>query len=298
MTVVVLDRRRPTLAPLAAVRLLAQPVEVTDDVPPAIRAHLDVVETAGTLVAVSRAHPHVRARVQAGEDVISADVFAGARLLEAADLMDDLRRQGPWEQQQTHESLQRYLLEETYELLDAVRAGDRDELRKELGDMLLQVLFHARIGEDDSADPFTLDDVAAALTAKLLHRNPPEFGTADAPMNADEQNRRWQERKAAERPKQTVTEGVPLAQPSISLAEKVLGRALDAGIPADLIPKSLHTVALRPRGNTELELRDTVLDFIETIAAAQRKIGQSTAEPEKWRAAWGDSQGYAAGRAE
>ncbi|AEF41918.1 MazG family protein [Hoyosella subflava] len=286
MTVVLLDPRRPEVVPLRAVQHLAGPVEATPDVPASIRDFLDVVSAADTLVAVSDTHPQVSARLVAGETLIAADGFLGFRLLESVDLMDDLRTRGPWEREQTHESLQRYLLEETYELLDAVRAGDRDELRKELGDMLLQVLFHARIAEDDPADPFTLDDVAAALTAKLLHRNPPHFGTDDAPMNAEEQNQRWQERKAAEKPKQSLTEGIPLAQPALALAEKVLGRAAEAGIPSDLIPEALVQVSLQPQGNSELTLREAVLDLIETIVATEKKIGRSVAEPEKWRAAW------------
>lgn len=289
MTVVLLDVRRPTLAPLAAARHLTQPVQVTDDVPQAIRESLDVVGSAATLVAVDPRHPAVIQRLSDGEDIITVDGFPGAKVLESADLMDKLRRRGPWEQQQTHDSLQRYLLEETYELLDAVRAGDRDELRKELGDMLLQVLFHARIAEDDPTDPFSLDDVAAALTTKLLHRNPLEFGPDDAPMDADEQNRRWQERKAAEKPRQSVMQGIPLAQPSLALAEKVLQRAVDAGIPPDLFPETLRHVTLRPQGNAELELRAAVLDFIETIEITEQKIGRTTTDPEKWRAAWDDT---------
>ena len=87
-------------------------------------------------------------------------------------MMDKLRTAGPWESEQTHDSLRRYLLEETYELLDAVRSGNADQLREELGDVLLQVLFHARIAEDAAQLPFTIDDVADTLMRKLGNRVP------------------------------------------------------------------------------------------------------------------------------
>ena len=81
-------------------------------------------------------------------------------------MMDKLRTAGPWESEQTHDSLRRFLLEETYELLDAVHSGNADQLREELGDVLLQVLFHARIAEDAPELPFTIDDVADHADAK------------------------------------------------------------------------------------------------------------------------------------
>ena len=87
-------------------------------------------------------------------------------------MMDKLRTAGPWESEQTHDSLRRFLLEETYELLDAVRSGNADQLREELGDVLLQVLFHARIAEDAPQLPFTIDDVADTLMRKLGNRVP------------------------------------------------------------------------------------------------------------------------------
>ena len=118
-------------------------------------------------------HPAVTARLAAGARLISAPEHrAGERLVDAVAMMDKLRTAGPWESEQTHDSLRRYLLEETYELLDAVRSGNADQLREELGDVLLQVLFHARIAEDAPQLPFTIDDVADTLMRKLGNRVP------------------------------------------------------------------------------------------------------------------------------
>ena len=115
--------------------------------------------------------PRGQARLAAGERLIAAPATQpGERLIDAVAMMDKLRTAGPWESEQTHDSLRRYLLEETYELFDAVRSGDADELRDELGDVLLQVLFHARIAEDAPLHPFTIDDVADALIRKLGNR--------------------------------------------------------------------------------------------------------------------------------
>ncbi|EUA50635.1 nucleoside triphosphate pyrophosphohydrolase [Mycobacterium xenopi 3993] len=108
-----------------------------------------------------------------GDRLISApEQQRGERLVDAVAMMDKLRTAGPWESEQTHDSLRRYLLEETYELFDAVRSGNADELREELGDVLLQVLFHARIAEDAPQHPFTIDDVADTLMRKLGNRVP------------------------------------------------------------------------------------------------------------------------------
>ncbi|MET0898266.1 MAG: MazG family protein, partial [Mycobacterium sp.] len=157
MTVILVDPRRPTLVPVDAVELLTGEVEYTEEMPvkvpwslPSARP-VSAGDASGAPVLLSSdpKHPAVLARVKAGERVISTPPpAAGERLLDAVAIMDKLRTDGPWESEQTHDSLRRYLLEETYELFDAVRGGDTDELRDELGDVLLQVLFHARIAED------------------------------------------------------------------------------------------------------------------------------------------------------
>ena len=107
----------------------------------------------------------------------------GARLLDLVQVMDRIRAECPWSSRQTHEGLAKYGIEEAYELVEAIEEGDRDELREELGDVLLQVVFHARIAEEDAEEPFSVDDVAGGIVAKLIHRHPHVFGdeTADDP---------------------------------------------------------------------------------------------------------------------
>src|SRR5205807_6093040 len=101
----------------------------------------------------------------------------GRRLVDAVAVMNRLRSPGgcPWDAEQTHDSLRQYLIEETYELLEAIEDGDRALLREELGDVLLQVLFHARIAAEDAVDPFGVDEVAADLVGKLVGRHPHVF---------------------------------------------------------------------------------------------------------------------------
>ncbi|MFE9389868.1 nucleoside triphosphate pyrophosphohydrolase [Streptomyces sp. NPDC006784] len=156
----------------------------------------------------------------------------GARLLDAVQVMDRIRRDCPWSALRTHEDLLKYGVEEVYELIDAIERGDRAELREELGDVLLQVVFHARIAQDDPEEPFGIDDVAATLVEKLVHRHPHVFGD-DVAETAAEVEAHWQRRKALEKAERTsVTEGVPFGQPALSLAAKLAGRARTAGLPA------------------------------------------------------------------
>ncbi len=170
MTVVLVDPRRPALVPVDAVELLAGDVQYTEEMPikvpwslPSARPEYDG-EPAPVLLSSDPEHPAVKARLAAGERLIAAPApQPGERLVDAVAMMDKLRTDGPWESEQTHDSLRRYLLEETYELFDAMRGGDADELREELGDVLLQVLFHARIAEDAPTHPFGNDDLADAL---------------------------------------------------------------------------------------------------------------------------------------
>ncbi|MBO8188509.1 nucleoside triphosphate pyrophosphohydrolase [Streptomyces spirodelae] len=156
----------------------------------------------------------------------------GARLLDAVQIMDRIRRACPWSALRTHEDLLKYGVEEIYELIDAIERGDREELREELGDVLLQVVFHARIAQDDPEEPFGIDDVAGTLVEKLVHRHPHVFGD-DVAETAAEVEAHWQRRKALEKSgRVSVTEGVPLGQPALSLAAKLAGRARTAGLPA------------------------------------------------------------------
>jgi XTP/dITP diphosphohydrolase len=163
----------------------------------------------------------------------------GARLLDAVAVMDRLRSPGgcPWDAQQTHSSLGRYLLEEAYEAYEAIEDGDLVALRDELGDVLLQVLFHARLAaeRDPADDGWTIDDVAGGLVEKLVRRHPHVFGDVAVASAADVQ-RNWDEIKAAEKGVgESVTAGVALGQPALALAAKLQRRATSAGLPPDLL---------------------------------------------------------------
>ncbi|KAB8191130.1 MazG family protein [Nonomuraea phyllanthi] len=155
----------------------------------------------------------------------------GARALDLVAVMDRLRTECPWDRKQTHESLVPYLLEEAYEVLETIEQGDYTALREELGDLLLQVVFHARVAED-----FDIDDVAAGIVEKLVRRHPHVFGSVRA-ESADEVNDNWEAIKAAERAakgRESVLEGVPMGQPALSLAAQLLRRAERAGAPEAL----------------------------------------------------------------
>ncbi|MGY6020226.1 nucleoside triphosphate pyrophosphohydrolase [Streptomyces spinosirectus] len=160
----------------------------------------------------------------------------GARLLDLVQVMDRIRAECPWSSQQTHKGLAKYGIEEAYELVEAIEDGDRDELREELGDVLLQVVFHSRIAEEDPDTPFSIDDVAAGIVTKLIHRHPHVFGdeTASTPEEVKEH---WLRTKAVEKQRASVTEGVPLGQPGLALAAKLASRTRTAGLDVPL-PRS------------------------------------------------------------
>jgi XTP/dITP diphosphohydrolase len=151
-------------------------------------------------------------------------------LRELVAVMDRLRSPGgcAWDAAQTHASLVPYLLEEAHELAEAVDAGDRAGLREELGDVLLQVVFHARLAQEDPDDPFDVDDVARDLVAKLVHRHPHVFAGADTP---DERlHAQWDAIKKAEKGRQSALDGIPGSLPALARAQKVAARADRAGL--------------------------------------------------------------------
>ncbi|MGN6791863.1 MAG: nucleoside triphosphate pyrophosphohydrolase [Streptosporangiaceae bacterium] len=163
----------------------------------------------------------------------------GAALLDLVVVMDRLRSDCPWDARQTHESLVPYLLEETYETLEAIERHDLAELRGELGDVLLQVLFHARIAaERTDGTGFTIDDVAKGIADKLVRRHPHVFADVNV-SDADEVKRNWETIKAEERAAagggpSSALDGVPMAQPALSLAAQLQRRAQSAGAPDEL----------------------------------------------------------------
>lgn len=305
MTVILVDPRRPTLIPVEAIELLAGDVQYTEEMPVKVLWSLRNArpvyagDAAEVLLSSDSHHPAVRDRIRAGERVITApSPQPGERLLDAVAVMDKLRTNGPWESEQTHDSLRRYLLEETYELFDAVHSGDTDELRNELGDVLLQVLFHARIAEDAADGAFSIDDVADALVRKLHHRAPAVL--AGEKVTLEEQLAQWEERKAFEKrsaKSASVVADMPTAQPALSLAQKVISRAHQAGVPSELIPSAMLAVTLAPDVDAENALRTVVLEFLDDVRCAEKAVavarGVSSVDPQlgvvsedEWRAAW------------
>jgi XTP/dITP diphosphohydrolase len=277
MTVILVDPRRPSLVPVEALGLLAGDVAYTEEMPAAVSQLLPAAlpvrsgSIAPVLLSSDPEHPAVAARLAAGDQLISApDSQRGERLIDAVAMMDKLRTAGPWESEQTHDSLRRFLLEETYELFDAVRSGNADELREELGDVLLQVLFHARIAEDAPMHPFTIDDVADALLRKLGNRATGVL--AGKVISLDEQLAQWVQRKALEKPRNSVMDGVPTAQPALALAQKVIQRACAAGLPADLIPAEITSITVTADSDAENALRTAVLGFMDTVRGTEKAI--------------------------
>jgi len=138
-----------------------------------------------------------------------------------------------WDSEQTHESLTRYLIEESHELIDAIEQGSPDDVLEELGDVLYQVLFHADIAASRAISAFTIEDVAARATAKMVGRHPHVFGDFVADT-AEEVAANWEAWKRQEKPARTsVLDGIPAGMPSLQRAEKLLGRAADVGLAPD-----------------------------------------------------------------
>ncbi len=152
--------------------------------------------------------------------------MSGSELQRLVEVMDRLRSPGgcPWDAEQTHESLVKYLLEESYEFIDSVDAKDREGMREELGDVLLQVYFHSRIAEDHPTDPFSIEDVARAIADKLIRRHPHVFEGLQV-SGTEEIIDNWEEIKAKEKGRTSALDGVALAQPALPLVEKLLYRA-------------------------------------------------------------------------
>jgi XTP/dITP diphosphohydrolase len=203
----------------------------------------------------------------------------GARLLDLVQVMDRLRAECPWTSRKTHEGLAKYAIEEAYELVEAIEDGDRDELREELGDVLLQVVFHARIAEEDPEAPFSVDDVAGGIVAKLIHRHPHVFGDATA-TTPEEVKEHWMRTKAEEKQRTSVTEGVPLHQPGLALAAKLASRARTAGLDVPLpasagIGYELLALAARAEAegtDPEAALRAAARAYRDAIVAHEERI--------------------------
>jgi XTP/dITP diphosphohydrolase len=233
----------------------------------------------------------------------------GAHLLDLVAIMDRLRVSCPWDREQTHESLLPYLLEEAYEAAETIETGDQAALREEIGDVMFQAFFHARIAAERPAAEggFTIDDVADTLAAKLVRRHPHVFGSVSVSSAADV-NANWEEIKKAERTAKaevgraaglstgadgpSVLDGVPFGQPALSLAAQLQRRAERAGIsiyPAGYSPSGEIGSSLTGEGigdalmalvaqaraaglDPELELRAAARRFAGTVRAREQSV--------------------------
>lgn len=220
----------------------------------------------------------------------------GAHLLDLVSIMDRLRVSCPWDREQTHSSLLKYLLEEAYEAAEAIELGDMAALREEIGDVMFQAFFHARIAAERSCDEggFTIDDVADTLAAKLIRRHPHVFGSV-AVSSAADVNANWEEIKKAERAAKaadvgapSVLDGVPFGQPALSLAAQLQRRAQRAGIggtfadgadsrgPNGSIGDEFMGLVARAREagiDPELELRAAARRFADSVREQERLAG-------------------------
>ncbi|GAA1394167.1 nucleoside triphosphate pyrophosphohydrolase [Kitasatospora putterlickiae] len=212
----------------------------------------------------------------------------GARLLDLVSVMDRLRSPGgcPWDAEQTHASLVKYLVEEAYELVEAIEEGDRDMLREELGDVLLQVFFHSRIAEEHPTGAFSIDDVAGDIVDKLMYRHPHVFGDAEA-SGAAEVEASWEALKAAEKSeRESVLDGVPPGLPSLAYAAKLVSRVrragftgvpdepyeLPAGLTAESVGRLLLAVAQRAHDagvDVDAALRASARGYRDAVRAAE-----------------------------
>jgi XTP/dITP diphosphohydrolase len=205
----------------------------------------------------------------------------GARLLDAVAVMDRMISPGgdPWKRSQTHRTLAPYLLEEAYEAYDAIEADDLPALREELGDVLLQILLHARLAQElpDGA-AWSVDDVAGGFVAKMIRRNPHVFAGVQV-SGLDEITDNWDRIKKAEKSRESALDGIALSQPALALAAKVLQRAERAGLPVplpagtDLGATLLRQVAeARAAGaDAEAALRQATLAYADALRDTERK---------------------------
>lgn len=203
----------------------------------------------------------------------------GSELERLVEVIDTLRSTSgcPWYHEQTHASLAPYVIEEAHELVEAIEAGDGPEMLGELGDVLLQVVLHARLAQEDADAPFGLEDVARASADKLIERNPHVFGDATV-ADADEVRARYEAVKARTMSRASVLDGVPVALPALQRAQKVLGRAERAGVAhasVDGIGGELLALVARASAegvDAEAALRDAVRAVEADVRGAESDV--------------------------
>jgi XTP/dITP diphosphohydrolase len=215
------------------------------------------------------------------------------KLEELIAVLEQLRAPGgcAWDAEQTHESLVKYLVEETYELVDAIERGDRDEMIEELGDVLYQVVFHADIAAHTPGEEFTLEDVAANMTAKMIGRHPHVFGDASEKealniQSGSDVSGMWDELKKADKGGRTsVLDGIPQGMPALALADKVLGKAEKIGIIDADAPGALALSSEEELGGVLLAIvtsaRLNGLDSERALRTVLRELQDEIREVEK-----------------
>ena len=193
---------------------------------------------------------------------------SGARVLDLVAVMDRLRSPGgcPWDARQTHQSLVEYLIEEAYETVEAIEADDDAGLREELGDLLLQVVFHARIAQERAEGPWSIDDVADGIIAKLVRRHPHVFADGTAATAADVEAN-WHAIKAQEKGRESVTDGIPAALPALVHMGKVLSRSATIDLPA------LSQAAAAELALSNVTTHEEFGDLLLALVAAAREQG-------------------------
>nr|WP_269205195.1 MazG family protein [Motilibacter aurantiacus] len=199
----------------------------------------------------------------------------------------------PWDAEQTHRSLIQYLLEEAYEVVEAIEDDDRDALVEEVGDLLLQAVFHARLGEERADGPWSIDDAADGIVAKLIRRHPHVFGPAagTGEVASSHTEKTWDAVKRAEKGRASAVDGVPLAQPALSLASKLIGRAERAGLDVPVgavdsaepdVGELLLSVVARARAegvDAEGELRAAARRYADRVRAVEAAGAAGTGHP-------------------
>ena len=188
----------------------------------------------------------------------------------------------PWDLGQTFETVAPYTIEEAYEVADAIQRNDLKDLKEELGDLLLQVVFHARIAAEDPASGWSIDDVAADIVAKLVRRHPHVFADAHAPT-AEHVEANWEVLKAAEKGRESAVDGVPTGLPALVLASKLMSRAAKAGVPVPPDPDDssfggrllrLVAEAQAAGADAETELRAAARRYADAVRAAEQRPSQ------------------------
>ena len=194
----------------------------------------------------------------------------GESVLDLIEVMDRLRSPGgcPWDARQTHESLVEYLVEEAYETVEAIEGGDDSGLREELGDLLLQVVFHARIAQERGEEGWDIDDVAHGIVEKLIRRHPHVFADVDADT-AEQVEANWHALKAEEKGRASVADGIPEHLPALLRASKVHSRSASLG---DAVPDlESHDAAARVLDSVDGE--EDLGELLLAVASLARNRG-------------------------